>query len=233
MGFVTQTHVHVCFILVLLVTSRAIHVASIPRHKSKHRHRHHNNKQKDHQRARSSDDHGSFGCAFSPEALQQIAAWVAADGSEPAVSLDANLLSCWAGETGQAVGGMAGAVGGAYVGDAVTTALLGADDEGGSSTVRSIIVGGMALLGGFLGSTAGKAIASSTMQYFLNRPRDAIFRDCYHRLGVDASSSVADIKRAYRRVALEHHPDKGGTQDDMVRDTFCKETLMARARRRQ
>jgi curved DNA-binding protein CbpA len=30
----------------------------------------------------------------------------------------------------------------------------------------------------------------------------------YDVLGIDESASVEDIKRAYRRMALEHHPDR-------------------------
>ena len=33
-------------------------------------------------------------------------------------------------------------------------------------------------------------------------------RDYYDILGVDKSSSPSDIKRAYRRIAMKHHPDK-------------------------
>ena len=33
-------------------------------------------------------------------------------------------------------------------------------------------------------------------------------RDYYDILGVDKSTSQSDIKRAYRRIAMKHHPDK-------------------------
>jgi DnaJ-class molecular chaperone len=34
--------------------------------------------------------------------------------------------------------------------------------------------------------------------------------DHYQTLGVDRTASAEDIKRAYRRLASQHHPDKGG-----------------------
>ncbi|MBI4185519.1 DnaJ domain-containing protein [Candidatus Berkelbacteria bacterium] len=37
-------------------------------------------------------------------------------------------------------------------------------------------------------------------------------KDYYQILGVPASASVDEIKRAYRKLAHEHHPDKGGDE---------------------
>ena len=34
--------------------------------------------------------------------------------------------------------------------------------------------------------------------------------DYYNILGVDRNASPDDIKRAYRRLASQNHPDKGG-----------------------
>jgi curved DNA-binding protein len=35
-------------------------------------------------------------------------------------------------------------------------------------------------------------------------------RDPYQTLGVDRGASAEDVKRAYRRLAAQHHPDRGG-----------------------
>jgi curved DNA-binding protein CbpA len=37
--------------------------------------------------------------------------------------------------------------------------------------------------------------------------------DYYGVLGVSKTSTEADIKKAYRKLALQHHPDKGGDQE--------------------
>lgn len=36
--------------------------------------------------------------------------------------------------------------------------------------------------------------------------------ELYEKLGVDRNSSLDDIKRAYKKLAIKHHPDKGGDE---------------------
>lgn len=37
--------------------------------------------------------------------------------------------------------------------------------------------------------------------------------DYYNILGIDRNASEADIKQAYRKLAMRHHPDRGGDQE--------------------
>ena len=38
-------------------------------------------------------------------------------------------------------------------------------------------------------------------------------KDYYKILGVEKGASAEDIKKAFRKLALEHHPDKGGNAE--------------------
>lgn len=40
-------------------------------------------------------------------------------------------------------------------------------------------------------------------------------RDYYKILDADETASSADIERSYKRQAMKHHPDRGGTEDGM------------------
>lgn len=55
--------------------------------------------------------------------------------------------------------------------------------------------------------------------------------DHYATLGVTKDASLADIKRAYRKLAREAHPDNGGTTERMQELNAAKEVLYDAQRR--
>ena len=53
-------------------------------------------------------------------------------------------------------------------------------------------------------------------------------RDYYEVLGVERGSSEADLKKAYRRLAMKHHPDRN--PDDKASEDMFKEANEAYAK---
>ena len=41
--------------------------------------------------------------------------------------------------------------------------------------------------------------------------------DFYKILDIDKKASQEDIRKAFRKKAVEHHPDKGGKNDDFIK----------------
>ena len=49
--------------------------------------------------------------------------------------------------------------------------------------------------------------------------------DPYEILGVERTASPEDIKKAYRKLAVKHHPDKGGDQEKFKEISAAYEIL--------
>ena len=41
----------------------------------------------------------------------------------------------------------------------------------------------------------------------------------YSKLGIDPSSSKAEIKKAYRTLSMKHHPDKNNNTDESKKNS--------------
>jgi DnaJ-class molecular chaperone len=57
--------------------------------------------------------------------------------------------------------------------------------------------------------------------------------DYYQTLGVDKTASHDDIKKAYRKLATKHHPDKGGDTATFQTITQAYDTLSDPAKKAQ
>jgi len=57
--------------------------------------------------------------------------------------------------------------------------------------------------------------------------------DFYKILGISKSASADEIKKAYRKLALEHHPDKGGDEVEFKKINEAYQTLSDAQKRAQ
>lgn len=57
--------------------------------------------------------------------------------------------------------------------------------------------------------------------------------DYYSRLGVNKSASPEELKRAYKKLAMQHHPDRGGDQKTFQEINEAYDTLKDPAKRQE
>ncbi len=58
-------------------------------------------------------------------------------------------------------------------------------------------------------------------------------KDYYKTLGVDKGANKEDIKKAFRKLAMEHHPDKGGNPEKFKEISEAYSTLSDDSKRKQ
>lgn len=61
----------------------------------------------------------------------------------------------------------------------------------------------------------------------------ALMKDYYKILGVEKSASQDEIKKAFRKLALEHHPDKTGGKDEKFKEINEAYSTLSDAKKRQ
>lgn len=187
-------------------------------------------------------DSGNFACdGLSPETIQSIEEWY--NGK-----LDPRQIQvvCMGSQTGGAVGALGGfAVGGA-IGSAFGAALdavlgTGASTDGSTGWFESIFGGVGQVTGSAAGYNVGSMVGTQIASIFLldastsyenmdfKSSRADKVNKCYALLGVSATSNKKDILSAYRRKALEFHPDKNkesGSNAKMLEVNLCKEIVL-------
>lgn len=55
----------------------------------------------------------------------------------------------------------------------------------------------------------------------------------YQTLGVNENATQDEIKKAYRKLAVEHHPDKGGNEDTFKKISQAYDTVGDESKRKQ
>ena len=55
----------------------------------------------------------------------------------------------------------------------------------------------------------------------------------YEVLGVTENATQDEIKKAYRKKAVEHHPDKGGSEDEFKKISQAYDTIGDENKRRE
>jgi curved DNA-binding protein len=50
--------------------------------------------------------------------------------------------------------------------------------------------------------------------------------NCYHTLELPNMASISEVRRAYRKLALKYHPDRGGSEERMKEINQAYEYLM-------
>jgi hypothetical protein len=97
--------------------------------------------------------------------------------------------------------GIAGSAAGAYIGSAIAGPLGG-------------LVGGFA--GGWLSAAGMRYVSDWMTQNLFGLPKQKALENAYRYLGVEMTSSNAEVNTAFRKLALKHHPDRGGNEENFL-----------------
>jgi len=70
-----------------------------------------------------------------------------------------------------------------------------------------------------------KAIINAAYDNKMKDEEDCTTEDWYEALGLQPTCTLSEVKKAYHKLSLKHHPDKGGTVDDFKRITMAYNEL--------
>eukprot|EP00929_Paragymnodinium_shiwhaense_P115072 TRINITY_DN83688_c0_g1_i1.p1 TRINITY_DN83688_c0_g1~~TRINITY_DN83688_c0_g1_i1.p1 ORF type:complete len:223 (+),score=51.44 TRINITY_DN83688_c0_g1_i1:43-669(+) len=160
---------------------------------------------------------------FSPETLSKLARWFEGELSAEDVQLECVLKQA-AGAAGVAGAAYVGSQLGGSIGGQLGEMIGGIFDAGDSGRQLGEQLG--AALGLGAGLEVGRYIFKENLFTFINnRSPEGMLRECHELMsfGEYGPQEASEITRAYREKAKQFHPDRGGTEEQMVKLNLCKE----------
>ena len=110
--------------------------------------------------------------------------------------------------------GLAAGIGGGFGGAALGTMVFP-----GVGT----LIGG--IVGGVLSAEICSRISDWITQKIFNLPKSEAVENAYRVLGVPHNTSNSEINTKFRKLCLEHHPDKGGNVEDFYKLQYAMQVL--------
>lgn len=80
--------------------------------------------------------------------------------------------------------------------------------------------------------SGGRATLADMFMSFMAMPDESVLAlpaatfDPWQELGIPRTATVSEIKEAYRLKAKEYHPDRGGSNEMMIRVTKARDTIL-------
>ncbi|CAB3985279.1 Hypothetical predicted protein [Paramuricea clavata] len=115
------------------------------------------------------------------------------------------------------------------------TFTIGAGMAGGAAGAAIGSVGGP--VGAVVGSIVGGWVSAAGMSYLsdwmtqklFGLPKEEALENAYRYLGVKMTASNAEVNTAFRKLCLQHHPDKGGNKEEFFK-LQCNMAIIKQAR---
>lgn len=77
-----------------------------------------------------------------------------------------------------------------------------------------LVAGGF--VGGIIGSKLAETLSDLLTQKLFGLPKEEALENAYNFFGVKMTASNNEINTSYRKLCLQHHPDKGGREEKFI-----------------